>query len=215
MRVVSLIAMLAFVASACWAIDPPKGLSWGMTYDQVKTKLESAADKKDQSKLKESKTGKDLADGFTRAEIEKIEVLKKKPEKAYAIFQNDSGLCAVYYVFRWKNDEKEETMFDSKGKGRSKCWGFHQDLVNALASKYGDPTSDETLGKRGEVVGNGVRFNTTWTDDSGSELIAYVTRSTKNMGPLGRLDDYYVILLYQIPLGAKAEKANTEAAEDL
>lgn len=177
------------------AIEPPRSLSWGLTYDSVRTALQ-AADKLEVKPLSKKGLPKgykeyselQLPRGFYRAEIEKVKLLKKDVQRTYAVFDTASKLVAFQYILKWDNDQSY--------KGFRKCWVYFGDLKRSLLEKYGTPTIDETTESvRGEDMPSGLKYATTWIDSLGNRIDLEITRQTHN-AIIGKIDGYLVFLIY-------------------
>lgn len=194
------------IISAQTAIEPPKGLAWGMSYEDVKIQLETEPDKDKRMKIEKLKEEKKLFPSFLTAKIKDAEFFDKKTQTAYAIFSMDKKLLSMYFTFEWTNDE-ESGLTRKGGTGRRNCWEFHQKLVGGLTAKYGEPTkndvNDEDVGK---IITNKSWFETTVGDEAGNEISVGLTRNVSKV--LGaELDKYYVHFVYQSKEYVKAKKA--------
>ena len=144
--------MASFVLqSIVLAYDPPKGLHWGMSYQEVKKTLEGLPkEKKVKVKKLEKKRSKTLLSrdqvpsSISVARLGTVKLFDKKSEAAFVFFHNEKGLCGIEYIFDWINDKDDKNQFM---RGRDHSWKYYQNLVKALTNKYGPPEYDETEGK--------------------------------------------------------------------
>ena len=202
------------MVNSAGAYDPPKRLNWGLTYEAVATTLEGLP-KKERIQIKEAKEREDLPTGFLAAELKKVKLFGKKTKEARVVFDTTGGLCALQYGFVWENKEKTDNVFESANKGRDKSWEYHDELLTALRTKYGDPAatiSDELIG---HDISSGTKLKTEWVDSvSGDKIILAISRQKKNL-VISRLDYYIVVLLYHSPTYTEAKQEEIRESEDI
>jgi len=145
--VISSLAVAIVFATSSLAYDPPKGLKWGMTYEEVKAHLATLS-KDDRSEVgnlmivepKSSKKralaenllgGVPIIDNIQFTEFKKnLEIAKKKIHQSYLFFHPENGLCSVWYR-RQFTDEKE--------KATNLAWDYFKTIQTLLITKYGEP----------------------------------------------------------------------------
>jgi len=200
------------VRTAVSQIVPPKGLAWGMSFEDVKIKLETEQEK-DRMKLEKAKEEKKLFPGFLTAKIKDAKVLDEKVDRAYAIFDKEEKLVAIYFVFAWDNDE-EAGLVSAGGKGRKKCWELHQKLFEGFVAKYEEPAkNDVTEDKVGNPIAEKTWLETKFPDEDGNEILLALTRVISK--PLGiTIDQYQTYLFYQSQGYVKAKKAGLTKSAD-
>jgi hypothetical protein len=194
---VLLIVVLVIATTNAFAFDPPKGLKWGMTYDEVKAKLENpdAGDKVKVKKLsKNHKTRTffpehNLSEGYKSAQLEKIKLLDNKVKTAYAVFDTKGKFTVLQYQF--DNITGEDT------GDINKMWVYYQKLTDALKKKYGEPTRNQvTPIDFGIDIPKDTYLETAWVDEKGGDEIRVYVAHFKIGGGLLSLRLHYVILKY-------------------
>lgn len=217
-RTLSLIAKVAIapiiLAVVANAIDPPKGLRWGQTIDEVRRTLQDLS-KDERIEVKKAKALKDLPNGFQAAELKRVKLFGEKAKEARVVFDSTQALCAVQYGFVWANQEKTNNMFESPNKGRDRSWEYHGELLQALKTKYGDPTTTIPLDIIGGDISSGSKLRTEWMDSlTGDKIILAITRQKRNV-VLSRIDNYVVILLYHSPSYTEAKEDEIRETDDI
>jgi len=206
--------IMLLLTSSSKAFNPPRGLFWGMKYGAIEEKLKSLP-KDDQPQLKEMKCAEDLPPGFHLAELNKVKLYDKKAQEARIVFDTTGGLCALQYVFTWDNQEKTNNMFETANKGRDKSWEFHDQLLRALLTKYGQPTSTFPAELKGHDVSSGTKLITEWIDSlSGDKIILAVSRQKTNL-VFAHVDRYLVALLYHSPSYTEAKREEVLGGDDI
>jgi hypothetical protein len=205
---------LALLPTVATAIDPPKGLLWGQTHEEVVATLNELP-KDERIEAKQSKKSEDLPEGFEAAEIKNVKLFGKKTEEARVVFDPTGGLCAVQYAFVWQNTEKTDNMFESANKGRDKSWEYHDELFQALRTKYGEPGTTIPMELQGRDVSSGTKLKTEWVDSlTGDKILLAITRQKRNV-VLTMIDNYIVVLLYHSPSYTEAKKDETRESDDI
>ncbi len=203
-RMTVYLAILLLVASISSAFDPPKGLNYGMSYDQTKANLDTQGvkverpDKKKINRILREYVEFNLPNNYSRAKIKGTELLDKKSDESYLVYDDEKGLVAFQYIFEWANDvnagENEPT-----AQGFRKCWVFFDKLKNVLVSKYGDPTKDEVSAMlKAKDMPSGTEFKTDWVAPDSSSISLVITRQTHNV-IIGIADIFLVFLTYANP----------------
>ncbi len=192
--IVSLVVLLCVGSiMAQERFDPPRGLAWGQNHDDVKEILKS----KD-LKLEKLKHEKDYPATLWFAKIKKMKLFDEKVDEAYAVFDTDTGLCAVLHYFSWDNQEQTTNMFETPNKGRSQCWEFFQKLRRGLIAKYGEPNKDETTSTYGESIASGVQLAAEWLSPERDKIKLVISRRKVN-AVIVRIDKYITGLVYATP----------------
>lgn len=205
---------LALLATGATAIDPPKGLRWGQTHEEVMATLNELP-KDERIEVKESKELEDLPEGFKAAELKNVKLFGKKTKEARVVFDSTGGLCAVQYAFVWENKEKTDNMFESANKGREKSWEYHDELLQALQTKYERPSATFPAELQGRDVSSGTKLKTEWVDSlTGDKIILAITRQKRNV-VLAWIDNYIVVLLYHSPNYTEAKKDEIRGKDDI
>ncbi len=195
-RTTCCIISLVALGLSSYAISPPKGLNWGMTYDDLKQVLENPQ-KGDAVKVKKlSKNHKTrifypehhLPEGYRWAALEKIKLLGEKVYNAIAVFDASGRLTDLQYQFCFITGDDTEV---------PKMWAYYQKLSDALKKKYGEPDENQvTPVDFGVDIPKDTYLETRWVDDeSGSQVRVLVTRF-KIGGGLLSSTNYYVMLEY-------------------
>ncbi len=188
-------------------IVPPKNLTWGMSYEEVKIKLETEQEK-DRMKLEKAKEEKKLFPGFLTAKIKDAKMMDKEAKAGYAVFKDDK-IVVVYFQFDWHNDE-DPGLIKAGGGGRRGSWAFLQKLTEGFTMKYGEPGSSTVSESAiGNPIENKKWFETTFRDEEGNEIWLGITMN-KTLG----MEYYYVLLQYRNVEYAKTVKANVEKSTD-
>ena len=189
MRYLILLALWFVYSATCSAFDPPRGLKWGMTYQEAKDTF-PALGKLSREKLpKGYREYPELRTGGSnyRAEAKDLKLLDKKAKRTYLVFDSTMRLTQFQYIFLWDNDESN--------KGLRKSWVYHYDLALSLSQKYGPPSIDETKEERGKSISSGVGFRMIWEDTNKSIIILTITRQ-RHDAVIAVVDEYMVLLVY-------------------
>ena len=216
---IGVLAMLLISLSDIWAFDPPKGLKWGMSYDDcgnVVSQPKGDDEPLKLGKLKKGKNDKGAVTAFDYADIKTVKLFEKKAKTAYAMFDSSGGLCQVNYSFSWDNDdEKGQDIFSKGGTGREKCYQMHGKLVDGLRGKYGEPAVEPKGDIYGTTIAHGVALETMWKDTSSNTMIGVVLTRNKTNLVIGTLDQYIVQLIYLGPAAMASYEAEVQTNEDL
>lgn len=199
-RVTLYVVTLVVLVVHCYAINPPKGLEWGMSYEKLKVVLKNP-EKGDPPKVKKlSKNHKTrvfypehhLPEGYRWTSLEEVKLLDKKVDDAIAVFDSDGGLTDLQYQFR---------IITGDGTEVEKMWAYYQKLSDALKKKYGKPDRDQvTPTDFGVDIPAATYLETVWVDnDTGSQVRVLVT-VFKIGGGLLSSTNHYVILEYSSKL---------------
>lgn len=189
---------LLLLCGSTFSYDPPKSLEWGMSYLDIEQKLSAEHGIKVKG-LSQKNPGKgykeypelQLPDGYFRSEAKKVKLLKKKTQRTYTIYDQDTSLAAFHYILKWDNDKSN--------KGMRKSWVYHSDIKAALIRKYGEPIEDEVTELiRAVDMPSGTKYVTRWEDEDGSQIYLEITRQTHNL-IIGKVDAYLIFVLYFSP----------------
>ncbi len=185
------------LASNTLAFNPPKGLSWGMTYDEVRNKLENPS-KGEKAKIKKlSKDHKthtfypvhELPEGYRYAEIEKVKLLGEEADEILAVFDEDGALSVFQYHFRIITGDESETI--------NKMWSYYQKLTDVLKKKYGEPTRNQvTPTDFGAPLSKDTYLETVWDDENSGDRIRVIVTLFQIGRGIIKSTNYHVILEY-------------------
>jgi len=177
----SLLVILALLAvEPARGYDPPKGLKWGMTYEEVvdKLKLQSKDDAIDVKKLEEPKRqnaqfffpDKKTLQGFEVAKLEKVRILRKKADHSLAVFSDSAGLVLTQYgIFINEGN-------DANNLGE--LWSTYQRFREVFVSKYGAPTQNQiTSSEIGKELPIGTYLLTEWKDSTTNDAIRLIVQN--------------------------------------
>lgn len=201
------------------AFDPPRGMKWGMGYQDCASVVgEPKGDDEPLKlgKLKQTKKGKDATVVYDYSDIKTIKLFGKKAKTSLVMFDSTGGLCQVSYTFSWDNDDKKgQDIFSKGGQGREKCYQMHGKLVDGLRGKYGDPIKEPKGDIYGTTIAHGVALETMWKDTTTNTMIGVILTRNKTNLVIGMLDEYIVQLIYLGPSALASYQAEVEANEDL
>jgi hypothetical protein len=197
MRLTAALVAALIVPVFTYAGDPPKGLKWGMPYDEVKQVLEAPSQGEPVKVNKLSKDNKtrvffpkhQLPDGYRFTEIEKVELLDKKVSVALAVFDQTGGLVLIQYQFRMVTKDVAGDI--------QQTWAFYQKLSDALKSKYGEPTRNQvTPVDFGVGIPADTYLETVWEEEGAGDQMRALVTNFKIGGGLLHSTNYYVMLEY-------------------
>jgi hypothetical protein len=189
LNIVLLLAILFFaLQSSLFAQDPPKGLEWEMTYEQVKANLKTLP------KNEESKVGKLVKSsskiglgvfkiptlpGANVATFDKnLEIADEKINTSYLYFHPQKGLCSVYYQCRFIKDYKD------------KAWNYFKRVQTILSAKYGEPDKSIPLDMPHVGVLQESPYKANWIFEDG-RTISLSLGSSKSF-----IENFYVEIQY-------------------
>jgi hypothetical protein len=176
-----LLVILALLAvEPARGYDPPKGLKWGMTYEEVvdKLKLQPKDEAIDVKKLEEPKRqnaqfffpDKKTLQGFEVAKLEKVRILGKKADNSLAVFSDSAGLVLTQYGIRINEGN------DANDLGE--LWSTYQRFREVLVSKYGAPTQNQiTSSEIGKELPIGTNLITEWKDSTTNDAIRLIVQN--------------------------------------
>jgi len=197
------LAAIVLLASSVLAYDPPRGMKWGMTYEECKTALGQPKGEDEAlkiGKIQQVKANKNQPAGYGYAQIKSVKLFGKKAKTAVAMFDSTGGLCQISYTFSWDNDDKKgQDIFSRGGTGREKCYQLHGKLVDGLSGKYGEPVKEPKGDIYGTSIAHGVTLETIWEDTTSHTMIGVVLTRNKTNLVIGMLDEYIVQLVYLGP----------------
>ena len=184
---ISLFLLLSLSSISIKAIDPPQGLKWEMTFDEVKGVLSQTKElgikelsQKGLPKGFKSYSDLRIPDGYSRSELKGAKLLEKKVKRSYLVFDEANKLSSFQYFL----------LFD---QGRGQCWSYHADFKHLLEQKYGKPILDETDEHiRQRDIADGVKYSVIWEDSSGCQINLII--SNQSLGS----DFYLIFLIYSV-----------------
>jgi len=212
---VKIVLLSLFLTANVLAIEPPKGLEFGMTFEAAKSTLESSdTGKFSQLKVEDPKVYTKWFDSsYTVSQVKNVKLLDKKPERVWVLFDSTGALCGMQYIFEWQNDEKG-SMFTRADKGRDKAWELLDELHGSLESKYGSPVKSYPEERKGTSLSDNAEFGKTWTDSTGNRIEASIFRKRMN-AVIATADAYFVKLLYASPSFEESKKQSKIKDGDL
>lgn len=143
---------LVTTLTSSFAQNPPKGLKWGMSYDQVKTHL-ATLPKNKRSKIdkpiiiKPNQKKRDLLqammggimfiDNVSFARLKNnLKIADKKISKCFLYFHPNNDLCSVHYQVDFNQDDRVANEL---------AWQYFKKTQSLLSVKYGEPVEGVDL----------------------------------------------------------------------
>ena len=174
-----LIAICLMLPVKTLGYDPPKGLTWGMSYERAKAHLLTLP-KDDRSELGKPKVFKGSRKGILQsigffpiipeaqtAEFKKnLKIAEKKVNHSFLIFHPDSGLCSVWYqVMFTRNDANE-------------AWSYFKKVQTLLTAKYGKPDKGVPIDMPVVPLVKGSPYRSIWVSgENGQVMVLTIQRA--------------------------------------
>lgn len=206
-RVILISTIVMFAAVAAKAYDPPRGLKWKMSYQEVESILGSPKgdDALRLNKLEDPNRQnaqffyphRNALKGLKVARIDKVKLAEEKAEYSCAVFSDSLGLVALQYglMIGSGSGGDEKTLYETKTNGR--FWTTYQRLLELLSTKYGQPTENQiTPGELGMPLPQGSDLKTVWFDSTTGDAIRLILQRRKEKLALITVDFLCIYLEY-------------------
>lgn len=215
MMIVSLV-LITIIISSVFAFDPPKGLRWGMSYEQAKAHLQTLPKHKT-SKLGKIMTVKNpskltrlligsvpLVEGILYCDFKKnIKIADQKIHSSYLYFHPETGLCSVWYQRRFTNEDRIANKL---------AWSYFKQVYSLLALKYGRPPAhDIDLDTPHFRLLSESPIRTKWISSTDSTVISLTLRKVKSFISYPAVEIQYLTAdYYKLVIASLKKKVDAE-----